>query len=72
MPKRIYGFDNDNGGHEVFVDWRTKRRGSADFFVRQSPNREKPTYGFSLNSPEFKKHVLEAIYVSQGDIAWRA
>jgi NTE family protein len=67
-----YGFDDDNGGHEVFVDWGTKRRGSADLFVRQSPNREKPTYGFSINSPEFKKHVLEAIYVSQGDRAWRA
>ena len=67
-----YGFDADNGGHEVFVDWGTKRRGRADLFVRQSPNRENPTYGFSLNSPEFKQHVLEAIYVSQGNRAWRA
>ncbi|HHT49847.1 MAG TPA: patatin-like phospholipase family protein [Firmicutes bacterium] len=67
-----YGFDAVNGGHEVFFDWGTKSRGYADFFLRQSPNRRKPTYGFALNSPEFNEHVLEAVYVSQGDIAWRA
>ena len=62
-----YGFDAVNGGHEVFFDWGTKSRGYADFFLRQSPNRRKPTYGFALNSPEFNEHVLEAVYVSQGD-----
>jgi NTE family protein len=67
-----YGFDADNGGHEVFIDWGTKRRGGARFFIRQSPNREKPTYGFSLNTPELQQHVFEAVYVSQGDRAWRA
>ena len=67
-----YGFDADDGGHEAFVDWGTKTRGNAGFFLRQSPNREKPTYGFSLNSPVVKEHVLEAVYVSQGDRAWRA
>jgi NTE family protein len=67
-----YGFDQDNGGHEVFVGWGRKTRGYADFFIRQSPNREKPTYGFSLQSPEFRKHVSEVSYLSQGDRAWRA
>lgn len=67
-----YGFDPANGGHEVFIDWGTKRRGNAGIFVRQSPNRENPTYGFSLNTPELQQHVFEAVYVSQGDIVWRS
>jgi hypothetical protein len=67
-----YGFDADNGGHEVFIDWGTKRRGRAGFFIRQSPSREKPTYGFALNTPEWQQHTFEAVYVSQGDRAWRA
>ncbi|HHW12775.1 MAG TPA: patatin-like phospholipase family protein [Firmicutes bacterium] len=67
-----YGFDADNGGHEVFFDWGTKKRGHAGVFFRQSPNLDKPTYGISLKSPEFKEYVVEAVYLSQGDRAWRA
>ncbi len=66
-----YGFDAEKGGHELFVDWGTKTRGGAGLFVRQSPNREGLTYGFSFNSPEVKEHVLEGVYVSQGGQAWR-
>ena len=67
-----YGFDADQGGHESFIAWGTKRRGRADLFIRQSPNRVKPTYGLAINSPEYKEHVLEAVYFSQGERAWRA
>jgi len=66
-----YGFDPDNGGHEVFVDWGRAQWGSVDLFVRQSPNRERPTLGVAVTGPEWEKLMLEATYVSQGDKAWQ-
>lgn len=66
-----YGFDPDNGGHELFVDWGRAKWASVDLFVRQSENKDIPTFGVSVTGPEFEKFQLEATYVSQGDQAWQ-
>jgi len=66
-----YGFDRDNGGHELFVDWGREQWGSVDLFLRKSENREQPTFGVSVTGPRFEKLMLEAAWVSQGDRAWQ-
>lgn len=66
-----YGFDQDNGGHEVFVDWSRDNWGAIDLFVRQSANRDEPTFGGSLRGPKIDQLMVEATYVSQGPKAWQ-
>ncbi len=66
-----YGFDSQDGGHELFLDWGTEKTGAADLYLRLNPNRSKPSFGFSLRSPEYNNLALEAAYVSQGEKAWR-
>lgn len=66
-----YGFDPDNGGHEVFLDWGRDNWGEVDVYVRQSPNRAEPTFGASLRGPKIDQLMLEATYVSQGEKAWQ-
>lgn len=66
-----YGFNQDDGGHEVFVDWGKNNWGNIDLYVRQSPNRVLPTFGSSISGPTINKLVLEATYVSQGYKAWQ-
>lgn len=66
-----YGFDQDNGGHEVFVDWGKDNWGEIDLYVRQSPNRDEPTFGASLRGPKIDQLMLEATYVSQGANIWQ-
>ncbi|NLJ80226.1 MAG: patatin-like phospholipase family protein [Firmicutes bacterium] len=66
-----YGFDQEEGGHEAFIDWGSENFGRADVYVRQSPNREKPTFGFSVGGPKIKELQLEGAYVSQGPKAWQ-
>ncbi|HKM42987.1 MAG TPA: patatin-like phospholipase family protein [Limnochordia bacterium] len=66
-----YGFDPDDGGHEVFVDWGKDNWGEIDLYVRQSENREEPTIGASLRGPKIDRLMLEATYVSQGHKAWQ-
>ncbi|NLM41127.1 MAG: patatin-like phospholipase family protein [Firmicutes bacterium] len=66
-----YGFDPDNGGHELFVDWGRAQWGSVDLFLRKSENRERPTFGVSVTGPRFDKLMLEATWVSQGERAWQ-
>lgn len=66
-----YGFDADNGGHEVFIDWGRNNWGAIDLYVRQSANRDEPTFGGSIRSPKIDQLMLEATYVSQGYKAWQ-
>ena len=66
-----YGFDADNGGHEVFVDWGRNNWGAIDLYVRQSANRDEPTFGGSIRGPKIDQLMLEATYVSQGYKAWQ-
>ena len=66
-----YGFDADNGGHEVFIDWGRNNWGAIDLYVRQSPNRDEPTFGGSIKGPKIDQLMLEATYVSQGYKAWQ-
>ena len=66
-----YGFDLDNGGHELFVDWGRENWGEIELYVRNSKNRELPTFGASLRGPKIDQLMLEATYVSQGDKAWQ-
>lgn len=66
-----YGFDPDDGGHEAFIDWGRDNWGFVDLYVRQSANREEPTFGVSLSGPKIDQLMLEATYVSQGHKAWQ-
>lgn len=66
-----YGFDPDEGGHEAFIDWGKKNWGAVDLYVRQSPNRQDPTFGFSIGGPKIDQLMLQATYVSQGEKAWQ-
>lgn len=66
-----YGFDPDNGGHELFVDWGKAQWGEVDLYVRKSENRELPTFGVAVSGPDFEHLELEATYVSQGEKAWQ-
>lgn len=66
-----YGFNPDEGGHEAFIDWGKANWGEVDLYVRQSPNRELPTFGFSLAGPKINELMLQATYVSQGPKAWQ-
>lgn len=66
-----YGFDPNEGGHEAFIDWGKANWGAVDVYVRQSPNREQPTFGVSLAGPKIEQLMLEATYVSQGHKAWQ-
>lgn len=66
-----YGFDDDDGGHEMFIDWGRSHWGEIDIFMRKSANRELPTFGVSLIGPKIDQLTLEATYVSQGDKAWQ-
>lgn len=66
-----YGFDDDNGGHEIFLDWGKSHWGEVDIYLRKSPNRELPTFGVSLVGPKIDQLMLEATYVSQGDKVWQ-
>ena len=66
-----YGFDADNGGHEVFIDWGRNNWGAIDLYVRQSANRDEPTFGGSIRGPKIDQLMLEATYVSQGYKAWQ-
>ncbi len=66
-----YGFDAQDGGHELFLYWGTEKTGGADLYLRLNPKRSKPSLGFSLRSPELNNYVAEAAYVTQGDRAWR-
>ncbi|HHT72290.1 MAG TPA: patatin-like phospholipase family protein [Firmicutes bacterium] len=66
-----YGMDPEDGGHEVFVDWGKHNWGSVDLFVRKSPQKEQPTFGFYVQGPELKQLSLEAAYASQGEKAWQ-
>lgn len=66
-----YGFNPDEGGHEAFIDWGRPSLGEIDVYMRQSPNRDNPTFGFSLSGPKIEKLNLKATYVSQGHKAWQ-
>ncbi len=66
-----FGFDRADGGHEVFVDWGKDNWGAIDLYVRQSPEREEPTFGGSLRGPKIDQLMVEATYVSQGPKAWQ-
>jgi NTE family protein len=66
-----YGFDDDDGGHELFVDWGRDSWGEVELYIRQSENRDDPTFGGSLRGPKIDQLMLEATYVSQGDKAWQ-
>jgi len=66
-----YGFDDDDGGHEVFVDWGNDAWGAIDLYVRSSKNRSEPTLGGSIRGPKIARLMLEATYVSQGYKAWQ-
>ncbi|MFY9493654.1 MAG: patatin-like phospholipase family protein [Limnochordia bacterium] len=66
-----YGYNNDEGGHEIFVDWGKPTIGELEVYVRKSPNRDKPTFGVNVAGPKTKKLELSATYVSQGPKAWQ-
>ncbi len=66
-----YGFNDDEGGHELFVDWCHPRIAYLDTYLRKSLRRDKITWGISLNAPLYKKFVLDAAYATQGTNAWR-
>ncbi|HHT91666.1 MAG: patatin-like phospholipase family protein [Bacillota bacterium] len=66
-----YGFDPDNGGHEVFVGWGRDTLGALDLYLRKSRNREDPTFGVALKGPKIDQLMVEATYVSQGPKAWQ-
>lgn len=66
-----YGFDDYDGGHELFIDWGRSRWGEIDIYMRQSPNRDMPTFGISLVGSRIEQLLLEATYVSQGDKIWQ-
>jgi NTE family protein len=65
-----YGFDPDNGGHEIFADWGREKFGSIEIYMRKSPNLDGPTFGGSIQG-RLKELLLEATYVSQGPKAWQ-
>lgn len=66
-----YGFHPQEGGHEIFLDWGRDRWGTVDLYLRMSPEREKPTYGFYIGGPVIERLTLEGTYVSQGPKAWQ-
>lgn len=66
-----YGFHPQEGGHEVFIDWGRDNWGSVDLYVRQSPEREDPTFGLYVGGPKIEQLMLEGTYVSQGPKAWQ-
>ncbi len=65
-----YGFNDDEGGHELFVDWSHPKIANLDTYFRKSPKREKITWGLDLNIPLYKKFALDAAFVTQGSNAW--
>ncbi|NLL43382.1 MAG: patatin-like phospholipase family protein [Firmicutes bacterium] len=65
-----YGFDSDDGGHELFVDWGREKLGSVEIYLRKSANRKLPTFGGSIQG-KINRLLLEATYVSQGVKAWQ-
>jgi NTE family protein len=66
-----YGFDQDEGGHEGFVSWEKEEFGSVEIFIREAPAYTYPTLGFHVVGPEYKKTVLEGVYLSQGKTKWQ-
>ena len=66
-----YGFDQDEGGHEGFVSWAKEDFGAIEVFVREAPAYAYPTLGFHVVGPEYKKTVLEGVYLSQGKVKWQ-
>jgi len=66
-----YGFDNQHGGHELFVDWGKHQWGSVDLFMRKTPGVETPAFGVELQGPAIGRLTVDAAYVSQGEKAWQ-
>ncbi len=66
-----YGFDQQEGGHELFVDWGMQNWGEVDLFLRFNPTREWPTFGLYVGGPKIENLTLEGTYVSQGAKAWQ-
>lgn len=66
-----YGLDNENGGHELFLEWSKGRVGRVAGFARNSRGLANLTFGAAFDIDIAKNMELSGVYLTQGDIQWQ-